>query len=81
MLKENPEGLSGTWLMVSKDASHTALLTPQDAKTLLNKLGESTPTKGTVRILNGNGKTTCLAGEALTLTEKEPACILALDVS
>lgn len=80
-VEKDPLGLDGHWLVLSKDTHHSGLLTPHEAKSLLSKYDEVSPSEGHVRVLNGTSASTCLKGDTLNLDETKPVCVVALDLS
>jgi prepilin-type N-terminal cleavage/methylation domain-containing protein len=80
-LEKDFQGLSGHWLILSKNTQHEGILSPHEAKSFLSKYQETSATEGRVRVLNGTGTATCLTGSDLNLTETNPVCILAFDVT
>lgn len=71
----------GVWFMLGKPhgtRSTGALLTPQQAQSIIHKLDDGNPSTGLIRAIDGTNKQagSCLHQQSFNLSTKEQACVL-----
>jgi prepilin-type N-terminal cleavage/methylation domain-containing protein len=76
-LRGAPAGLKGNWIVLSGEAGTLhPILTPKQAMVLKSKMDELDPTKGKIRIINGEGDgNNCVTGTTYNLQKDSQACV------